>query len=236
MFHSSVRVMGQYLKETFNATDEELLYLQELLNLREQKLKSLNNPRHIYGCPSVVIDDFLYHGDLGHASNIKLLNELGIRHIVDICDCELDQEVLDKFHVLWVNINDELRVDIRKYFEETNQFLHECKEKNEKVLVHCQMGISRSSSVVLAYLMKYHHDSLLKAYDYLIEKRRVAAPNLSFFLQLIRYEKELRATKEIDESKHNDDQQNPIEKLDSNQDPVASNAETEDGPPIEKSN
>ncbi|CAF4973597.1 unnamed protein product, partial [Rotaria socialis] len=80
--------------------------------------------------------------------------------------------------------------------------------------------------------LRYHHDSLLKAYDYLIEKRRVAAPNLSFFLQLIRYEKELRTTKEIDESKHNDDQQNPIEKLDSNQDPAALNTETEDGPPI----
>jgi hypothetical protein len=38
-------------------------------------------------------------------------------------------------------------------------------------------------------------------------------------LQLIRYEKELRATKEIDETKHNDDQQNPIETIDINQDP-----------------
>jgi len=41
----------------------------------------------------------------------------------------------------------------------------------------------------------------------------MAAPNMSFFVQLIRYEKELRATKEIDETKHNDDKQNPIEKL-----------------------
>jgi hypothetical protein len=43
----------------------------------------------------------------------------------------------------------------------------------------------------------------------------MAAPNLSFFLQLIRYENELRITKEIDETKNNDDKQNPIEKLDS---------------------
>jgi len=33
-------------------------------------------------------------------------------------------------------------------------------------------------------------------------------------LQLIRYEKDLRATKEIDETKDNDDKQNPIENLD----------------------
>jgi protein-tyrosine phosphatase len=62
--------------------------------------------------------------------------------------------ITEKFNVLWINVNDELQADIKKYFDETNQFLYNCKEKNEKVLVHCQMGISRSSSIVLAYLMK----------------------------------------------------------------------------------
>lgn len=61
-----------------------------------------------------------------------------------------------------------------------------------------------------------------KAYEYLLQRRRIAAPNLSFFLQLIRYEKELRATEDIDESKHNDDQTNPIETLDVKQDPAVS--------------
>ncbi|CAF1443884.1 unnamed protein product, partial [Didymodactylos carnosus] len=75
--------------------------------------------------------------------------------------------------------------------------------------VHCQMGISRSSTIVLAYLMKYHHDTLFKAYDFLLDKRRQASPNHGFLLQLIRYEQELRATKEIDTGKG--DIQNPIE-------------------------
>ncbi|CAF0734138.1 unnamed protein product [Rotaria sordida] len=227
MFRQSVGVMESYLRETFNATGEELSYLQKIFDHRDQKLRSQSTGRSTYGSPSVVIDDFLYHGDLGHASNIRLLNQLGIRHIIDVCDCQLDKEILENFHVLWINLYDELRADIKQHFEEANEFLHNCKQKNEKVLVHCQMGISRSSSIVLAYLMKYHHDSLIKAYDYLLERRRIAAPNISFFLQLIRYEKELRITKEIDESKHNDDQQNPIEKLDSNQDPAVVNNEIE---------
>ncbi len=63
-------------------------------------------------------------------------------------------------------------------------------------------------------LFRYHHDTLPKAYDYLLERRRMAAPNLSFFVQLIRYENELRLTKEIDETKNNDDKHNPIERLD----------------------
>jgi hypothetical protein len=67
----------------------------------------------------------------------------------------------------------------------------------------------------LIIICRYHHDTLYKAYDYLLERRRIAAPNLSFFLQLIRYENELRATREIDETKNIDDKQNPIKILDS---------------------
>jgi protein-tyrosine phosphatase len=154
MFHQAVDVMGGYLKDTFNATDEELTYLDEILNLRGKKRESATTGRHTYGSPSVVIDDFLYHGDLGHASNLKLLNQLGIRHIIDVCDLQLDKQILENFNVLWINLNDELKADIKKHFDETNQFLYDCKQKNEKVLVNCQMGISRSSSIVLAYLMK----------------------------------------------------------------------------------
>ena len=77
----------------------------------------------------------------------------------------------------------------------------------------------------LRWDFRNHHDSLFKAYDYLLERRRIAAPNFSFFLQLIRYEKELRASKEIDETKKTDDQTNPIKTLDPQQDPAASELE-----------
>lgn len=155
MFHRGIGVMADFLKDSFQATDEELKYMDEIFKHRDQKLSSMDySARNFYGHPSLVIDDFLYHGDLGHATNIRLLREFNIRHIIDICDCPLEKEIEENFNVLWININDELRVDIKKYFDQTNQFLQNCKEKNEKVLVNCQMGISRSSSIVLAYLMK----------------------------------------------------------------------------------
>ncbi|CAF3933930.1 unnamed protein product [Rotaria sordida] len=53
------------------------------------------------------------------------------------------------------------------------------------------MGISRSSTIVLAYLLRHHHEDLRKAYDYLVERRCIALPNNGFFLQLIRYENDL---------------------------------------------
>ena len=152
MFTSGIGPIEDYLRKEHNATDDELKYLDEILKLRAKHREPTRSSD--YASPSIVLDGFLYHGDLGHASNMGLLKSLGIRHIIDICDCPLDSAIVEEFNVLWINLDDEMKANIRQYFEQTNQFLYECKRKNEKVLVHCQMGISRSSSIVLAYLMK----------------------------------------------------------------------------------
>ena len=65
-----------------------------------------------------------------------------------------------------------------------------------------------------AFHSRYHHDTLLKAYGYLLDRRPSASPNSGFLLQLIRYEKVLRNSGTIDEQRNIDDKQNPIELLD----------------------
>ena len=141
------------LKTSMKATDEELVYFARLMQYQNQRAKNawigFNDTS-----PSVVIDDFLYHGDIGHANNITLLKDLGIKHIVNSCNEQLKEEILQNFNVLWINIIDTPYADINQHFQRANDFLLSCKENNEKVLVHCHMGISRSSSIVLGYLMK----------------------------------------------------------------------------------
>jgi protein tyrosine phosphatase len=62
---------------------------------------------------------------------------------------------------------------------------------NGRVIVHCVMGVSRSCSLVLAYLMKYKGMSLKQAFDLVSSKRSVVRPNAGFWRQLIEYEKKL---------------------------------------------
>ncbi|CAF1063816.1 unnamed protein product [Rotaria magnacalcarata] len=176
-----------------NANNEELKSLENLLKIQKEKSNKqmINNFE-----PSIIIEDFLYHGDLAHAIDINLLVDLNIKNIINLCDCQLDEQIEAIFNLLWIqNLEDDFHGNINKYFDQTNQFLFECKEKNEKVLVHCQAGISRSSSIVLAYLIRYNNLSLEKAYEYLLEKRPIAAPNCGFLIQLIRYEKEIKKSK-----------------------------------------
>lgn len=53
-----------------------------------------------------------------------------------------------------------------------------------KVLVHCIMGMSRSSTLVLAYLMIYHQLPLKQALQKLIQKRAIY-PNRNFLALLL---------------------------------------------------
>lgn len=57
-----------------------------------------------------------------------------------------------------------------------------------KCLVHCKMGISRSAATVIAYAMKEYGWDLMKAFDYVKERRAVTKPNPSFMRQLEEYQ------------------------------------------------
>lgn len=65
------------------------------------------------------------------------------------------------------------------------------------VLVHCQAGVSRSATVVMAYLLLYRADLLAEptaraAQAYVAQRRPQADPCLVFYLELLRLERELR--------------------------------------------
>ena len=57
------------------------------------------------------------------------------------------------------------------------------------MLVHCAAGISRSSSTVIAYLMKKFGWTYVKAYGFVRGKRPVISPNNGFIRQLRNYER-----------------------------------------------
>lgn len=66
-----------------------------------------------------------------------------------------------------------------------------------KILVHCMAGVSRSASIVLAYLVKYQSLTLREAYVVLRKARPIASPNPGFWKQLIEYEIMIRKTSSV---------------------------------------
>ena len=65
-------------------------------------------------------------------------------------------------------------------------------EEGARVLVICWAGVSRSATLVLAFLMQYRKMTLRGAVRQLKLVRNIQ-PNRGFLVQLVRFEEELRS-------------------------------------------
>ncbi len=64
--------------------------------------------------------------------------------------------------------------------------------------MHCAAGRSRSATLIIAYLMKSRRMSLRDAIYVVRLARPMIKPNLGFFQQLCRFEKDLLGSKSCD--------------------------------------
>ncbi|CDO95288.1 unnamed protein product [Kluyveromyces dobzhanskii CBS 2104] len=69
-------------------------------------------------------------------------------------------------------------------------FIDECYQKDEKVFVHCMVGVSRSATVCIAECMKRLKCGLLKAYLYVRVRRLniIIQPSLMFIYELLKWQ------------------------------------------------
>jgi protein-tyrosine phosphatase len=80
--------------------------------------------------------------------------------------------------------------DLKRYFVPAIAFISDARKAGLGVLVHCEQGVSRSSSCVIAYLLSERNLSLIDAYREVVRCRAIALPNTSFLLQLMSFEQE----------------------------------------------
>lgn len=80
--------------------------------------------------------------------------------------------------------------DLSVYFEESFNFIENALEKGS-VLVHCAAGMSRSATIVIAYLMKKNRWNVDEAFDFVKKRRKIISPNAGFMRQLRIYQKDL---------------------------------------------
>lgn len=122
-----------------------------------------------------------YLGNLSHATNALLLKSLGITHVISMGESALQppsatpsplpvnslwmEELLGSISVLDVkSIADDGIDPIAPHLLPTSEFIENARKGGGRVLVHCRVGVSRSASVVIAYLMKYGGMDLVTAY------------------------------------------------------------------------
>lgn len=136
------------------------------------------------------ITSSLFLGRASVASNRHLLQARGITCVVN-ATIEIPNFNWPQFEYVKVPLADIPHAPIRLYFDTVADKIHSVSKKHGATLVHCAAGVSRSATLCIAYLMKFHNLCLLEAYNWVKARRPVIRPNLGFWRQLIDYESQL---------------------------------------------
>lgn len=132
------------------------------------------------------ITDNLYLSSFVGTTEYNLL-KFRITCVISACR-ETPKVTMKGIESIKLEVQDRPHEYLAKYFDFVADKMNEVIKKNGIVLVHCVAGISRSTSCILAYLMKHKRMRLRDAHTFVKSKRSFVRPNLGFWKQLIDYE------------------------------------------------
>uniref|UniRef100_A0A8C1FPK0 protein-serine/threonine phosphatase n=1 Tax=Cyprinus carpio carpio TaxID=630221 RepID=A0A8C1FPK0_CYPCA len=147
--------------------------------------------------PSRILD-YLYLGSEWNAANFEELQKNNVGYILNVTK-EIDNFFPESYSYMNVRVYDVEATDLLSYWNNTYMFI----SKASMVYltpyeIYCLcMGVSRSASTVIAYLMKQQGWTLDQALNHVRERRSIVQPNEGFLKQLHTYSGILNASTEF---------------------------------------
>lgn len=149
----------------------------------------------------------LYLGSVMHIEP-KYLSYLRVKFIVSIMELESlpvilkdklsseDAQHASEFSVSHIDVKDDgspaQKNKLQLVLDKTVDELHHNIESGNTCFVHCLYGISRSSTIVAAYLIKYKKFTVPNAIGYISSLRPQVSPKFNFMMLLNEYEKQFQ--------------------------------------------
>jgi Dual specificity phosphatase, catalytic domain len=121
-----------------------------------------------------------------------MLKRNNVSHI--LCTAgELRAVFPQDFTYKMISASDHPGFNLGAHLDSAADFIHRSIQHGTGILVHCYMGISRSTTCVIAYLMKYENLTITAAYALCKKIRPIICPNPGFMLQLRKYYDRLKS-------------------------------------------
>lgn len=133
--------------------------------------------------PACILADFLYLGSQD-AVNSENISAYKLTHIlsVGIETPHIDSEKVQTISLPCLDLPETLLLEC--VIPAANEFINDAKSSHGRVLVHCNAGVSRAASIVIAYLILVRGMRFDDAYALVKSKRECIQPNAGFIKQL----------------------------------------------------
>ncbi|ETO30556.1 dual specificity protein phosphatase [Reticulomyxa filosa] len=138
----------------------------------------------------------------------KILKQHKITHIVSIGLYEQWWTTRKDPKHLLLEMKDSPFVFVTDYFSQVFPFMEEALAHGNGVLVHCEEGKSRSSAIVVAFLMKKLQKQYPETLNRILIHRKKVMPNIGFQIQVVFFLKKKKKKKIAKKFKQNNETQN----------------------------
>lgn len=117
------------------------------------------------------------------------LRKRDVTHVLNVSNIDKAPEGFDYDFIYADDVETE---QLTRLFERSSEIIDIEQQKGKGVLVHCQRGLSRSPTLVIAYLMMKKRMCLRQAYEMVRKARPNIGPRSNFMVQLCHLESVLR--------------------------------------------
>ncbi|XP_041478000.1 dual specificity protein phosphatase 19-like [Lytechinus variegatus] len=139
----------------------------------------------------VQVRPYLYMSSCDVAYNLDILKLHNITHILNVAN--LNNVYPNQFTYKNLPIWDLPEVKITKFFKYAFDFINQARNSGGRVLVHCNAGRSRSTTIVVGYILADEHVRISKTLEEIRIHRPFVKPNDGFMQQLEEYERSILA-------------------------------------------
>ena len=181
--------------KTADDLEQQIKEAENIVKLDEDDIKKTWYTRR----PAKLLNH-LYLGDCSDANSIGMLTEMGVTHALNCAGgsrsffnqfpqyCGNNNQITYK----QFDADDFENYNMSEHFSEAISYIDKVEKSNGKVLVYCQMGMNRSATVCIAYLIAKKKMKFLEAVKTVREKRIKILTNKGFLRQLAIYAQDNR--------------------------------------------
>ncbi|XP_039253556.2 uncharacterized protein LOC120330721 [Styela clava] len=136
----------------------------------------------------------LFLGSQKDVVDEKMMRSNSITYVLNVSKTCTKPEFIDDSHFHRISVRDNYQEKMTPYIKEAIEFIEKVRKSNQRVIVHCLAGVSRSATVAIAYVLHYLRINFEDAYRFVKEKRPSISPNFNFLGQLMEFERNLEST------------------------------------------